>query len=113
MRDGEGLGTPTPGMVEERAYEIARMDGRNQPNDLDREKARADLTGKPDPLQSTETKEDPGRDWEMPLVSSGEQVPTVPPDDETRVQEVLAEQGVEEADYDQRKASSNEHPPEE
>ena len=36
VRGTEGLGTVTPRMIEERAQEIARTDGRNRPNDLDR-----------------------------------------------------------------------------
>ena len=40
----EGLGTVTPQMIEDRACEIARSDGRAQPNDLDRSRAREDLT---------------------------------------------------------------------
>ena len=35
----------TPQMIEERAREIARSDGRAQPNDLDRTRAREELTG--------------------------------------------------------------------
>jgi hypothetical protein len=45
LRGTEGMGTVTPQMIEERAREIARSDGRSQPNDLDRTRAREDLTG--------------------------------------------------------------------
>src|ERR1043166_4745391 len=41
----EGIGTVTPQMIEKRAREIARGDGRAQPNDLDRARAREELTG--------------------------------------------------------------------
>jgi hypothetical protein len=51
LRGTEGLGTVTPQMVEERAREIARSDGRAQPNDLDRTRAREDLTGPTSGLQ--------------------------------------------------------------
>ena len=44
-RGTEGLGTVTQRMIEKRAREIARTDGRAQPNDLDRTRAREDLTG--------------------------------------------------------------------
>ena len=40
LRGTEGLGTVTPQLVEERAREIARSDGREQPNDLDLTRAR-------------------------------------------------------------------------
>jgi hypothetical protein len=35
VRGTEGKGTVTPQMIEKRAREIARSDGRDQPNDLD------------------------------------------------------------------------------
>jgi hypothetical protein len=39
----------------------------------------------------------------MPLVSSGEKAPTVAPEDEDNIPEKLIQEGVEEADHDQRK----------
>src|SRR3954469_16370993 len=45
LRGTEGVGTVTPQMIEERAREIARSDGRLQVNDLERSRAREDLTG--------------------------------------------------------------------
>src|SRR5947208_2271438 len=45
LRGTKGLGTVTPQMIEERAREIAHSDGRAQPNDLDRTRAREELTG--------------------------------------------------------------------
>ena len=45
VRGTEGLGTVTPQMIEERAREIARSDGRARPNDLDRTGAREELIG--------------------------------------------------------------------
>jgi hypothetical protein len=41
----EGLGTVTPQMVEQRAREIARSDGRSQSNELAWTRAREELTG--------------------------------------------------------------------
>jgi hypothetical protein len=51
-------------------------------------------------------REDPGRDWEMPLVSTGEKAPTVRPEDDENIPEKLVREGVEEADHDQRLSSS-------
>jgi hypothetical protein len=103
LRGTKGIGTVTPQMIEERAREIARGDGRPQPNDLDRTLAREELTGavsvKPP------TREEPGRDWGMPLVSSGEKAPTVRPEDDENIPEKLIQEGIEEADHDQRSKS--------
>jgi hypothetical protein len=93
----------TPQVIEERAREIAYGDGRAQPNDLDRTRAREELTGATS--AKPPTREDPGRDWEMPLVSSGKKAPTVRPEDEANVPEKLIKEGVEEADHDQRSRS--------
>jgi hypothetical protein len=110
LRGTEGLGTVTPQMVEERAREIARSDGRAQPNDLDRTRAREDLTGPTSGSEKPPTKEDAGRDWYMPLVSSGEKAPTVHPEDEENIPEKLIQEGIDEADHDQRSRSGK--PPE-
>ena len=102
LRGTEGLGTVTQQMIEERAYEIARTDGRNRPNDLDRSSAREELTGAGSSSEKVLTKEEPGRDWQMPLVSAGEKAPTVRPEDDQSIPEELIQEGVEEADHDQR-----------
>jgi hypothetical protein len=75
LRGSEGVGTVTPQMIEERAREIARSDGRAQPNDLDRTRAREELTGATSNSEKFPTMEEPGRDWRMPLVSTGEKAP--------------------------------------
>ena len=105
LRGSEGLGTVTPKMIEERAREIARTDGRLQVNDLDRTRAREDLTGPTSGSEKHPTTEEPGRDWQMPLVSTGEKAPTVRPEDDENIVEKLVQEGVDEADHDQRFSS--------
>jgi hypothetical protein len=105
VRGTEGLGTVTPQMIEERAHEIARSDGRNRPNDLDRSSAREELTGARSGSEKVPTREEPGRDWEMPLVSTGEKASTVRPEDDQNIPEELIQEGIEEADHDQRVSS--------
>jgi len=105
LRGTEGLGTVTLQMIEERAREIAQSDGRAQPNDLDRTRAREELTGATWGSEKPPTREEPGRDWEMPLVSSGKKVPTVRPEDEENIPEKLIQEGIDEADHDQRRRS--------
>jgi hypothetical protein len=104
LRGTEGLGTVTPEMIDERAREIARGDGREQPNDLDRTRAREDLTGATVSEQLS-TMGEPDRDWYTPRGSSGEKAPTVRPEDEENIPEKLIQEGVEEADHDQRSKS--------
>ena len=104
-RRTEGIGTVTPEMIEARAREIARSDGRGQPNDLDRASAHEELTGAKSGSEKLPTREEPGRDWAMPLVSTGEKAPTVRPEDDENIPEKLIQQGVEEADHDQRLSS--------
>ena len=95
----------TPQMIEERAREIARSDGRAQPNDLDRTRAREELTGTTSASEKFPTREEPDRDWQMPLGSTGEKAPTVRPEDDENIPEKLVQEGVEEADHDQRLSS--------
>ena len=98
----EGVGTVTPQMIEERAREIARSDGRSQANDLDRTRAREDLTGPTSGSEKVPTTEEPGRDWQMPLVSTGEKASTVRPEDDENIIEKLVQEGIDEADHNQR-----------
>ena len=102
LRGTKGIGTVSPEMIEQRAREIARSDGRTEANDLDRASAREDLIGATSISEKEATTKEPGRDWGMPLVSSGEKAHTVAPEDEDNIPEKLIQEGVEEADHDQR-----------
>jgi hypothetical protein len=102
LRGTEGVGTVTPQMIEERAHQIARADGRAEANDLDRTRAREDLTGG---LEQAPTVAEPDDDWYTPRGSSGEKAPTVRPEDEANIPEKLIQEGVDEADHDQRSKS--------
>jgi general stress protein YciG len=102
LRGTEGVGTVTPQMIEERAHEIAQGEGRAEANDLDRTRAREDLT---EGSEEAPTSEEPDRDWYTPRGSSGEKTPTVRPKDQENIPEKLIREGVEEADHDQRSRS--------
>jgi hypothetical protein len=90
-------------LVEERTGDRARSNGHEQPNDLDLARAREALSGATSSSEKSATREELGRDWGMPLVSSGQKAPTVRPEDEENIPEKLIQEGVAEADYDQRK----------
>ncbi|HEY7000224.1 MAG TPA: hypothetical protein VH330_00660 [Candidatus Udaeobacter sp.] len=95
-------GTVTPQMIEQRAHEIARADGREEANDLDRTQAREGLTGSTSSSEQKSTVSEPDPDWYTPRGSSGEKVPTVRPEDKGNIPQKLIQQGIEEADHDQR-----------
>lgn len=101
----EGLRTVTPRIIDRRAREIARSDGRVQPNDLDRTRAREELVGVTSASEGLSTVGEPDRDWYTPRGSSGEKAPTVRPEDEENMPEKLIQEGVDEADHDQRSES--------
>jgi hypothetical protein len=102
VRRAEGVGTVTREMVEKRAHEIARADGRAGANDLDRTRAREDLTGSTSGPEQSPTMGKPDPDWYTPRGSSGGKVPKVRLEDEENIPESLIREGVEEADHHQR-----------
>ena len=104
LRGTEGIGNVTPEMIDERAREIARADGRSQANDLDRTRAREDLIGSASGSEKPLT-EEPVDDWYTARGSSGKKAPTVRPEDEENIPDKLIREGVEEADHDQRSRS--------
>jgi hypothetical protein len=99
----EGVETVASQMLDERAKEIAGADGRAEANDLDRTRAREDLTGATSLSEQSSTVSEPDRDWYTPRGSSGEKAPTVRPEDEENIPQKLIQEGIEEADNDQRK----------
>jgi hypothetical protein len=103
LRGTEGIGGVTPEMLEERAQEIARADGRSDANDLDRTRARDDLIGS---SVKPAIEEEPADDWYTPRGSSGEKASTLRPEDEENVPEKLVQEGSDEADHDQRSSSA-------
>ena len=105
VRGTEGMGTVTPQMIEERAREMARSDGRTQPNDLDRTSAREELTDDASGSEKRPTRQEPGRDCQIPLVSTGQKAPTARLEDDENIPDRLVKEGIEEADHDQRLSS--------
>ena len=103
------LGVPTRKMAEQRAREIANLDGRNpdQFTDADWDQAQAELTGAQpagppeDPENSADSRTERGS---IPG-ESGKKTPRVASRDEELLDERLARRGVEEAAHDQRVAS--------
>ena len=101
---GDGVGAPTPELVEKRAREIALIDERNPDefNDGDWDEAQRELmgvgsTGAPEETETNATLVD---DWEVVASDTGHRAPRAGEDDET-VGERLVSDGLEEAAHDQ------------
>lgn len=103
---GNGLGVPSPEMVEKRAREIAMIDERD-PNDFtdaDWNQARRELHGEiaSPPLEESEDAAKMEEEWEVTPDDRGHRVPRPGVDEnEETLGEHLVSDGVEEASHDQ------------
>lgn len=101
---GDGMGAPTPELVEKRAREIALIDERNPEEftDADWEQARAELMGVGSKGAPEETPESAGLQEDWPVVASdtGARAPRAGFDDDEMLGQQLVEGGVEEATHD-------------
>jgi hypothetical protein len=103
---GNGLGVPSPEMVEKRAREIALIDERD-PDEFTEEdwnQARKELLGAEHPTPPEETKQSAELtdDWYVAAPSKGHRVPRPGVDEEEEtLGEHLVTDGVEEATHDQ------------
>ena len=106
---GEGVGEISDSDIERRAQEIARMDGRTEAKDHDRVRARDELLN-PGPPASPEADESetPVRLWSKGASSVGHQAVRTGMEDENSAAEQLVQEGIEEADRDQRLSASEE-----
>ena len=102
---GNGMGAPTPELVEKRAREIALIDERDPENftDGDWEEARHELLGIESHAAPEETAESQGmeEDWPIVAIDPGERSPRAGTDDGETLGAHLVEGGVEEATHDQ------------
>lgn len=102
---GHGLGTVTREMVQQRARELALINGRSghQVLDSDWAQAKRELTGEArlNPPATAEESLAESERWDPVPESSGHQVPSVPTPDEQTFAEKLVEEGVEDAEQDQ------------
>ncbi|HEX8679708.1 MAG TPA: hypothetical protein VF683_07100 [Chthoniobacterales bacterium] len=100
---GDGIGAPTPELVEKRARELALIDERDPEEftDADWEQARQELMGIASTGAPEETPENAELEEEWPVVATntGARAPRAGEDDEMLGQQ-LVEGGVEEATHD-------------
>ena len=105
-----GIGTVTRGMVRERAVELALINGRTalEVSQSDWEQAKRELTGEPDtdPKEAVLESAPESERWDPVHGSTGHKVPVASnedEDDEGRSDsERLVEEGIAEAEHDQR-----------
>lgn len=106
---GKGVGELSEEDIETRAREIALSDGRQEAKDHDRVRAREELLH-PGPAAAPEADESvrPVELWSKGAASLGHEGPRSELDDEANIAEQLVEEGVEEADREQRLSASEE-----
>lgn len=107
---GTGLGTVTPDMVRKRARELALSDGRsaNEVTAGDWEQARRELLGSvTSPADVEEAAHTAG--WDPAPATIGHRADTQEADDEQSMAEQLTQEGVEEADHDERVQAGREN----
>jgi hypothetical protein len=105
-----GIGTVTPEMVRERAVELALINGRTalEVSKSDWEQARRELTGGPDtdPKEAVLESAPESERWDPVHGSTGHKVPLASSEDEDDEgrsdSERLVEEGIAEAEHDQR-----------
>ena len=104
---GGGSAAPDEVTLQERAEELAEIDGREEPNKKDFTDARAELltTGSAPAAPEAGALENLTA-WDTPLTAAGAQAPKFGSDEETNIAQKLVEEGLEEADHDRRLTAS-------
>ena len=97
-----GIGPVTDEMVDQRAIELARINGRTQVNESDRSDAKRELLVLGNPAsEEQEPTIAAVTTWDEEPGSTGRHIPNKPASDEQTVAERLVEEGVEEAAHEQ------------
>lgn len=110
----KGAGTFTRDTVEQRAKELARINGRERFTEDDWAQAKRELQGVDNFNETGEADSIVGRtSWDEDPGESGHQAPRVEPLDEQTLAEHLVEEGVFEAEHDQMVEGSKPRPDEE
>ena len=111
--EGNEVSAVSDELLQQRARDLAQEDGRSEPRDADFKKAREELSG----VTEDSAPEVPSGDenltsWSDSADTAGHRVDTSPPDQDVDVGLELVEEGVDEADEDQRRAAKDDDPPE-
>jgi hypothetical protein len=107
--EGKGVGAISDHLLMRRARDLAQEDGRSHPTDADFKKAREELSSvSEDPAPEVPTGDEDLTSWNESPDATGHAVDTRPPDEDVDVGLELVEEGVDEADQDQRRAAKDE-----
>jgi hypothetical protein len=105
---GTGVSAVSDELLQQRATDLAREDGRTEPRDAEFKKAREELSGftedsAPEVPPGDESITSPDESADI----VGHKVDTSPPDQDVDVGLELVEEGVDEADRDQRRVAKD------
>jgi hypothetical protein len=110
---GKGISAVSDELLQQRARDLAEEDGRTEPTDADLKKAREELSGfTEDSAPEVPPGDEDVTSWSESADTTGQMVDTSPPDEDVDIGLELVEEGVDEADQDQRRAAKDEDPPE-
>jgi hypothetical protein len=110
---GKGISAVSDELLQQRARDLAEEDGRTEPTDADLKKAREELSGfTEDSAPEVPPGDEDVTSWNESGDTTGQMVDTSPPDQDVDIGLELVEEGVDEADQDQRRAAKDEDRPE-
>jgi hypothetical protein len=110
---GNEISAVSDELLQQRARDLAQEDGRSEPRDADFKKAREELSGfTEDSAPEVPSGDESLTSWSDSAETTGHMVDTSPPDQDVDVGLELVEEGVDEADQDQRRAAKDDDSPE-
>jgi hypothetical protein len=110
---GKGISAVSDELLQQRARDLAEEDGRTEPSDADLKKAREELSSfTEDSAPEVPPGDEDLTSWNESADTAGYMVNTSPPDEDVDVGLELVEEGVDEADQDQRRAAKDNDPSE-
>jgi hypothetical protein len=105
---GNEISAVSDELLQQRAKDLAREDGRTEPRDADFKKAREELSSfTEDSAPEVPRGDETLTSWNESADTTGQRVDTSPPDQDVDVGLELVEEGVDEADQDQRRAAKD------
>jgi hypothetical protein len=109
---GNEISAVSDELLQQRAKDLAQEDGRSEPRAADFKKAREELSGfTEDSAPEVPAGDESLTSWSDSADTTGHSVDTSPPDQDVDVGLELVEEGVDEADEDQRRAAKDDDRP--
>jgi hypothetical protein len=109
---GNEISAVSDELLQQRARDLAQEDGRTEPRHADFKQAREELSSyTEDPAPEVPPGDEDLTSWSESAVTTGHKIDTSPPDQDVDVGLELVEEGVDEADEDQRRAAKDDDRP--